>query len=536
MSVKDDKTAPSRESSEVGVEKALERDVEPVEEKESQNDIGDDLERHLSRKSTRKNKLAQEKYPLSELDNGLVGWDSQDDPTNPRNFIESRKWSTLALISAITLLSPLASSTIAPGMPFVNREFHNTSTILTTLTVSIFVLGFAIGPLFLSPLSEIYGRRIVLNMSNIVFCAFTLGCALSPSLASLIIMRVLSGIGASACLTIGAGVISDLFPVEQRGKAMAMYSLGILFGPILGPICGGFIAQRAGWRWNFYVVFIAACIVTVGLFVLLRETNPSVILERKTLRLRKELSRPELRNVLTSKGDAPTPSRRAVMTQGIVRPLKLLFLSPIVLFLSLYLSFVFGLLYLLFTTITQVYIETYGWSPEMCGLAYIGLGLGSFMGVIFVARTSDATIIRLTKRNNGVYEPEFRLPTCVFFGIFIPISFFWYGWAAHNQVHWIVPIIGLMPFGLGLMGIFVPVQTYLVDAFPQYAASAVAGVTAIRCLFGAVLPLAGPSMYSSLGLGWGNSLLGFLAVAMIPVPAIIFKYGGVIRKRWPVNV
>lgn len=239
-------------------------------------------------------------------------------------------------------------------------------------------------------------------------------------------MRLLAGTGGSACLTIGAGVISDLFLPQQRGKAMAMYSLGVLWGPVLGPIVGGFIAQRAGWRWDFWVVFIASVVLTTGIILLNRETNHTVLVEWKTAKLRKELNRPELKNAYTHDKDANALQRRNILKQGIIRPLKLLFTSPIVFLLALYMSFVFGLLFLLFTTITQVYIQTYGWSPELCGLAYLGVGLGFFCGIIFVAKTSDATIIRLTKRNNGIYEPEMRLPTCVFFGFLIPISFFWY--------------------------------------------------------------------------------------------------------------
>jgi hypothetical protein len=86
------------------------------------------------------------------------------------------------------------------------------------------------------------------------------------------------------------------------------------------------------------------------------------------------------------------------------------------------------------------------------------------------------------------------------------------------------------------MGIFAPLQTYMIDSFPRYAASAIAAMTALRCLFGALLPLAGPEMYKSLGLGWGNSLLGFLAIAFIPVPALLFRYGKTVRERWPVSV
>ncbi|KAF2637006.1 MFS general substrate transporter [Massarina eburnea CBS 473.64] len=545
MLAADEKHAPSMESSEF--EKASTNVDAPVLEKDdaetigrepenTQDEIGSDLERHLSRRSTRKQKLAPEMFPLMDLDNHLVGWDAQDDPTNPRNFTERRKWFTLSLVSAITFLSPLTSSIFAPAVPFVDEEFHNTSAILGSLSVSIFILGFAIGPLFFSPLSEIYGRSIILNIANVIFCAFLLGSALSPNLPALIVMRFLSGTGGSACLTIATGVISDLFPTEQRGRAIALYSLGVLFGPVIGPIIGGFVAQRADWRWDFWVVFITACIATGGMMMLLRETNAVVLMNWKVKRLRKDLNRPSLQNILTYQKDATTLSAKHILLQGMIRPIKLLFTSPIVLLLSTYIAFAFGLLFLLFTTITQVYIQQYGWEPELCGLAYLGIGLGNLVGISFVAKTSDATIVKLTKANNGVYEPEMRLPTCVFFGFLIPISFFWYGWCVDKHVHWVVPIIGLLPFGIGMMGIFAPAQTYLVDAFPQYAASAIAAMTFLRCLFGAVLPLAGPSMYETLGLGWGNSLLGFVAVALIPVPALIYTFGALIRKRYPVKL
>lgn len=134
------------------------------------------------------------------------------------------------MVAAITFLSPLASSIFAPGIPFVNADFKSTSQLLGAFAVSVYLLGFAVGPLFLSPLSEIYGRCIILNVSNVVFCAFSLGCALAPNLGGLIVMRFFAGLGGSACLTIGTGVIADMFVPQERGKAVAMYSIGILFG------------------------------------------------------------------------------------------------------------------------------------------------------------------------------------------------------------------------------------------------------------------------------------------------------------------
>ncbi|KAJ6088813.1 MFS general substrate transporter [Penicillium sp. IBT 16267x] len=487
--------------------------------------------------------------PVSDLDNGVVGWEGPDDPLNPqyvdiqtqafltvsRNFPERRKWLILGLVSFIAFLSPLSSSIPAPGIGLMDEQFGVTSTILSALAVSIFVLGFAVGPLIMSPLSETYGRQVVLNSSNFLLSVWQIGCALSPNMASLIVFRFLAGLGGSACLAVGGGVISDLFPLHQRGQANALFTTGPLFGPVVGPIIGGFIAQRAGWRWVYWVLLIACGLVTVANGIIGQETNPRVLINRKAKKLQKELQRNDLQSAYTSK-ETSTLSTSSLLIQGVTRPVRILFGSLILILLALYMSFVFGLLYLLFTTITSLFTETYGWPVEFAGLAYLGIGFGFGAGLILVAKTSDKTVVRLTKANNGVYEPEMRLASCLVFALFIPISFFWYGWSAYYKVQWMCPIIGLAPFGFGMIGIFAPIQTYFIDVSGQYAASAVAGLTAIRCIFGAFLPLAGPSMYDALGLGWGNSLLGFIALGLTPVPALIYEYGGAIRQKYPITL
>ncbi|CZR50361.1 related to synaptic vesicle transporter SVOP and related transporters (major facilitator superfamily) [Phialocephala subalpina] len=478
--------------------------------------------------------LTSELYPETDLDRGIVGWDSQDDPCNPRNFPEARKWLLLGFISAIAFLSPLCSSIVAPAVTFIDMEFHNTSSILSSLVVTIFVFGFAVGPLLLSPLSEIFGRRPVLTYANAFFSLWQIGCAKAPSLHTLIAFRFLGGLGASGCLTIGGGVIADLFPVEQRGLANAIFSVGPLFGPVIAPIIGGFIAQRAGWRWVFWVMLIACTVLSTTIAVVNKETNPIVLMRNKVERFKKELGRGDLRSAYEISTTVGANQKRNILLRGMTMPLRMLFSSPILLLLSLYLSFVFGLLYLLFTTVTTLFVNSYGWAPNISGLAYLGIGFGFMLGIVTVAKTSDATVVRLTAANNGVYQPEMRLASCIFFAFFVPISFFWYGWSADKHTHWIVPILGLFPFGFGMMGIFAPIQTYFIDTGGKYAASAVAALTVLRCIFGAFLPLAGPKLFSSLGYGWGNSLLGFIALALIPAPALIFKYGGKIRSKYPV--
>jgi multidrug resistance protein len=292
---------------------------------------------------SKKERLARAKIPESNLENGIVGWDGQDDPEMPLNFAPSRKWLLLGLLSSITFVSPLASSMFAPAVSFADETFHNTSEILSTLSVTIFLLGYTVGPLLLAPLSEIYGRRYVLTAGNVIFSLFQIGCALAPNISALIVLRFLGGIGGSGCLTIGGGVIADLFAADQRGLATSLYSLGPLFGPIIGPICGGFIGERAGWRWVFWVLLIAAGSVSVGIEILNRETNHRVLIKRKVARLQKELNRPDLRSCYDPAGTSE--SATIILWHGILRPLKMLFFSPIVFLLSMYMAFTYGLLY-----------------------------------------------------------------------------------------------------------------------------------------------------------------------------------------------
>ncbi|KAJ9656227.1 hypothetical protein H2198_005078 [Neophaeococcomyces mojaviensis] len=214
----------------------------------------------------------------------------------------------------------------------------------------------------------------------------------------------------------------------------------------------------------------------------------------------------------------------------------MLFKSPIVFLLAAYMSIVYGLLYLLFTTITSVFEGQYGFSSQITGLAYLGIDIGFLTGLAVVGLTSDKIVIHLTRKNGGKFENEMRLPAMVFHACFIPISFFWYGWSADKKAHWIVPIVGMVSFSFGTIGIFLPIQTYLIDCFTIYAASAVAALTASRSLVGVLLPLAGGPMYKSLGLGWGNSILGFIALACIPIPVFFSKYGKKTRERYPLKL
>lgn len=384
-------------------------------------------------------------------------------------------------------------------------------------------------------MSEIYGRRIVLGCANWFFVVWQIGCALAPNIASLVVFRFFAGIGGAGCITLGAGVIADLFPVEQRGMATSIWGVGPLIGPVIGPICGGFVGEEIGWRWVFWILLIASGVTSFGIECLNRETYAPVLMRWKTARLAKQLNRTDLRSAYDLDGDDDVSVLKTI-NLGLKRPMLLYFKSPIIFLLSTYMALIYGLLYLFFTTITSVFETYYGFSTGLAGLAYLGIGVGFFIGLGTVAVTNDKVVMKLTARNQGKYEPEMRLPAMIIFSCILPISFFWYGWSADKHVFWIVPIIGMAPFGIGMMGVYLPIQTYVIDCYPEYAASANATLTAVRSLVGALLPLAGPKMFESLGLGWGNSLLGFIALAFVPSPIIFNVYGKAIREKYPVRL
>ncbi|KAL4923535.1 MFS transporter [Aspergillus undulatus] len=473
-------------------------------------------------------------FPETDLDRGIVGWDGQDDPENPQNFAASRKWTFLVLVSLVTLISPLGSTIFSPALRSLADDFEITNQPLLSLSVSIYLLGYVFGPLILAPLSEIYGRRIILSCANWFFVIWQIGCALAPNMAGLIVMRFLAGIGGSGCITLGAGVIADLFPVHQRGLATSLWSLGPLVGPSIGPVAGGFIGESLGWRWVFWVLLIAGGALSVSMEIFSRETYAAVLIRRKTAKLTKELGRSDLRSAYDLERHGVSVGR--VLKLGMKRPIVLLFRSPIVIFLATYIALIYSLLYLFFTTIPSVFEEQYGFSPGLTGLAYIGIGVGFIIGLGISAMTSDKVVMKLAARNGGKTEPEMRLPLLVFWACILPISFFWYGWSTDKKAHWIVPIIGMAPFGIGCMGVWMPVQIYAIDCYPAYAASANAALTASRSLMGALLPLAGPPMFEALGLGWGNSLLGFLALAFVPIAMLLTRYGKSIREKFTVDL
>ena len=259
------------------------------------------------------------------------------------------------------------------------------------------------------------------------------------------------------------------------------------------------------------------------------ETSGIIILQRKTNRLRKESGNMKLRSKLDS-GLSPAD----LFKFSIVRPAKMLFRSPICFAISLYIAITYAYLYILFTTFTAVFTNQYGWHGGIKGLSFLGLGVGSLIGQFTYIRYGNKTVKKHIEK--GDFKPEHRLYIMCVGGFWIPIGLFIYGWSAQFVTPWIVPIIATGIIGFGLLMTFMPATTYLVDVFTVHAASAMAASTVLRSLAAALIPLSSQTMYARLGYGWGNSLLGFIALSLIPIPFLFIKYGERIRASGTVKL
>ncbi|KUJ06326.1 MFS general substrate transporter [Mollisia scopiformis] len=480
----------------------------------------DDVEKQSIRDHASLNAISPEH---ATQDPNIVDWEGPEDSENPMNWSSAKKITAITIVSTLSFLSPLGSTITAPASGEIMATFHSTNETIAVFVTSVYLLGYVFGPLVLAPLSELYGRSIVYNTCNFGFVIWTVACALSNNLSALIVFRFLAGVAGSAPPTIGAGSVADMIPLQKRGMAMMGWIMGPVLGPSVGPLIAGYLTHAKGWRWNFWLVSILAGAVFLLSLLFLKESHAPTILARKTKRLRKETGNPNLRSALDSGKDP-----KELFKVSIVRPLKMLFLSPIVLLLSLYMATIYGYQYLMFTTFPRVFEGQYGFTDSSIGLVYLGIGVGFLASLVISGMASDRLVKYLTERNGGIAKPEYRLPLLFVGAVLAPIGLFMYGWTAEEKVQWIAPIIGSAM--LGGAGFFIIVSRYLVDAYTIYAASASAAAIVSRSLLGALLPLAGNIMYNALGIGWGTSLLGFIAVAFAPVPLIFWKFGERIRN------
>ncbi|KAL8724923.1 MAG: hypothetical protein Q9166_007671 [cf. Caloplaca sp. 2 TL-2023] len=452
------------------------------------------------------------------------------DPRNPMGFSTFRKWTITILVAFVTLAVAFVSSAYSGGIVEIVEEFH-TSEEVATLGIALFVCGFAIGPLIWAPLSEMYGRQILLFGTYGALTAFNAAAAGSQNIQTLVILRFLAGAFGSSPLTNSGGVIADMFPASQRGLAMSIFAAAPVCGPTLGPIVGGFVGETIGWRWLEGIMAIFTGVLWIIGTLMIPETYAPLILRTRAAQLSRETG-----SVYQSKLEVgePKPSLTKSFKIALSRPWIMLLREPIVLLLSVYLAIVYGTLYMMFGAFPIVYQQNRHWSQGIGSLPFLGVLIGMLLAVIYTIpdnkRYQRVERMAISKGAHGA-PPEARLPPCMIGSVCLPIGLFIFAWTDYPEIHWIISVIFTAPFGFGMVVLFLSVMNYLIDTYTVYAASVLAANSVLRSLFGATFPLFTTYMYDGLGIRWASSVPAFLALFCVPFPFLFYKFGSTIRMR-----
>ncbi|KAH6886879.1 putative MFS multidrug transporter [Thelonectria olida] len=447
----------------------------------------------------------------------------RDDPDNPMNWSQFRKWFITTIVTLSVFAVTFTSSAYSVSSDDLIREFQVGPQVFV-LGVSLFVIGFAIGPAVWAPL--LYGREILWITSHIAMVAFIGGSAGSRNMPTLLVLRFFAGTFGGSPLVNSGGVIADLFPPAQRGLAMTVYCVAPFLGPILGPVVGGFVSENIGWRWVQGLCCI--CIGAIGILgvIFVPETYGPVLLAKRASRLSRTNGKIYISLLDKSQGKKK-PSE--VFKRALVRPWVLLFWEPIVLVASLYMAIIYGTVYMFMSAMPIVFNQGRGWSVGIGGLAFTGVAVGIILGLVYAIWDNNGRYMRLLLSETATAES--RLPPATIGAVALPIGMFAFAWTNYPGIHWSASITLSAPFGIGCVLVILPVVNYLIDSYTIYAASVLAAAAIFRSIVGAVFPLFTKQMYDTLGIHWASSVPAFLTLACVPFPFAMYRYGDALRRR-----
>ncbi|TFK24141.1 MFS general substrate transporter [Coprinopsis marcescibilis] len=444
----------------------------------------------------------------------------------PQSLTWIRKWAAVAALSSATLCVAAGSSIAVFAESGVSKQFH-VSKEVSILGISLFVQGLAIGPLLLAPLSEVYGRIAVYRVSYGLFFALTWPVSFAPNIAVYLIFRFFTGFVSSSFLTVAGGSVSDLYSDITVATPMAIYTMCPFMGPIVGPLLSGFINQHLDWRWTYHILAIWIFGQYVALLFLVPETFVPILVKRKAVRLRRDTG--DSRYYAPIEREGSKNMAQEILT-SCYRPFQLLLFDHMALLLDTWTSLILGIQYLTFQAFPIIFQGTHGFSIQLTGLTYLGMGVGMLLALC-TQPYWNRVYARAASENGGKVPPEDRLRMGEVGAILVPFGLFWLAFTTYRSVPWIIPIIASAPFGGGLYLVFTSTFTYLVTAYRPIAASAMAANAFMRCSFAAAFPLFAGQMYERLGTVGATALLAGLTAVMAPLPFIYRRIGKGLRAK-----
>jgi DHA1 family multidrug resistance protein-like MFS transporter len=478
-----------------------------------------------------------------KLENGtvLVDWYTTDDAENPQNWSSRKKLFVVLQIYLYTLAVYIGSAIITPSQPFIEQIF-GVQPEVASMGLSLYVLGYGIGPLILSPLSEIpvIGRNPPYIITFGIFIAISAGTAVVDNFPALIVLRFLQGFFGSPCLATGGASLGDIYNLIKLPYALTGWAAFATAGPALGPIISGFSVPAENWHWSLWEILWLASPVFVLMFFCLPETSTATILLRRARRLRRLAKSNNLRSESETEQAALTVNE--VIVQSLWRPLQINLYDPSVLFTSLYIGLMYGIFYSFFEVFPFVYAtglpglasptNGYGMNAGQVGLIFLSISVGVSIAILcYLAYLRF--VFEPEVKTQGLGEPERRLICGLPASFLVPMGLFMFGWTGNSspEIPWIVPTIGITIVVIGIFIIFQVVFIYIALAYPKYSASLFAANDFARSSIACGAIHFSRPLFINLGVGKGVSLLAGLSCAGVIGIFVLYFYGGALRRR-----
>ena len=379
----------------------------------------------------------------------IVDWWSNDDADNPHNWGRAKKNWTSFLILLYTFGIYLGASIYTASTADISRIFH-ISPIAASIGLSVYIIGYGIGPLLWSPLSEIpaVGRNLPYVTTFFAFVILCLPTALADNFAGLLVLRALLGFFGSPALATGGASYGDFYGAVEMPYVLALWGGGATLGPVrvffpcnfvnavidwpqsLGPVVAGFAVHSETWRWSAWELLWLCGPIWVLMFLSLPETSADLILLQRARRLRKLTGRTEFKaecEVRQSRSERP----KHVVFNALIKPWEINIKDPAVLFTTIYTALIYGIYYSFFESFPIVYGEVYGWAIGQIGLAFLAVLVGLLVAVLvycgYFYFVAEPEIARMEAEESGAVPAEARLKPGLVATFLIPIGLYIFG-------------------------------------------------------------------------------------------------------------
>ncbi|KAI0888608.1 MFS general substrate transporter [Annulohypoxylon maeteangense] len=443
--------------------------------------------------------------------------------SHPIHWNPVKKWAVISVYCLLQTFIALSTTTYVSA-EFLVKEKYGGSSQVVALGQSLFIVGTAVGPAFLGPLSDIGGRKWVYVGSIGIYAILNIGTALARNLPMLIIFQFLCGAAGSTALSNVAGTIADLFgDMDGAGQPMALFVMSANYGPSIGSPIGELIAEneRLGLPWIFWInVIIGGAFAIIMCFI--PETLPRIIISNSARK--NKSSDPTELAVIEERVDV-LKEMRFVTSMAF----RIMLTEPIVTFLGIYNGFAYGLLFLYLDGVFDVFAVNNGLSYIDADLTYLNFVVSVTIMFAFIP-VQTWFYKRDRKRNGGVGRPEARFLTSLFFVWGFPISLLWFAFTSDGSVSYWSPVVAGGVLGFCDPLLWLAMLNYIADSYTNVAGSAIAAFLIPSFLIAAGCCHIGIVMFDNLSTKWAMAILGFVSFSLVALVYVLYFFGPRIRS------